>query len=61
MKKIYIAPKSQAIVFCAENVLALSTVNSYESDSSGATTGGSDALSNKADLTHQGIWANMND
>lgn len=63
MKKKYITPSSQAYAFWAESVLALSNggkVGTYESDTNG-TTGASDALSNKADLTHQGIWANMND
>lgn len=63
MKKKYITPTTQAYAFWAESVLALSNggkVGTYESDPNG-TTGASDALSNKADLTHQGIWANMND
>lgn len=63
MKKKYITPTTQAYAFWAESVLALSNggkVGTYESDTNG-TTGASDALSNKADLTHQGIWANMND
>lgn len=62
MKKKYITPTTQAYAFCTENMLALSggKVDTFESDPNG-TTNASDALSNKADLTHQGIWANMND
>lgn len=58
MKKAYIQPTATIIRYSTEGMLALSSIKSYDEDTT--DTGASNGLNNKkTDLTHSGIWQNM--